>query len=507
MRSLYELIAALPNATLLHGSNAQILAITDDSRAAAPGSLFVAYQGVGVDAHHFIPAAVAHGAAAIVCERADAATDAVTAGIPIIVTPNGRAAFAHLCAAWHGFASRSMTVIGVTGTDGKTTTSTLLHSILTHAGHHTGLITTVSAIIGDTALDTGLHTTTPKADDVQRILAQMRDAGATHCVLEVTSHGLAQHRVDGTDFDIAVVTNITRDHLDLHGTREAYRAAKARLFEMAPLHVLNIDDDFSFSHLARLPSARRLLYSREVQPSGEFADWWLFAPRADFEAGTIDAYAFRTDRHEALPLRTQLLGGFNVSNIMAACAVAFALDIPRDAIQRGIAAITGVPGRMQRIDAGQPYLAVVDFAHTPNSLDQCLHTLRELTPGRLIVTFGCAGERDAQKRPLMGAAAIAHADVIVLTSEDPRSENFDDICAQIEGGMSDAPMPIERIAERGEALRYACSLARPGDTVVACGKGHERSLCFGRTEYAWSDADAMRAAIAGRTMSLGTAIQ
>jgi len=506
MHQLHDLLAALPASSPLPAANPLIRAVTDDSRAVAPGSLFVAYAGVGVDAHRFLPAAIAQGAAAVVCERADAVPADAPADVPIIVVPNGRAAFAHLCAAWHGHPSRSMTVVGVTGTDGKTTTSTLLHSILKHAGLRAGLITTVAAFIGDEALDTGLHTTTPKADDFQRYLARMRDAGATHCILEVTSHGLAQHRVDGTDFDVAVVTNITSDHLDLHGTREAYRAAKARLFEMAPVHVLNVDDDYSFSHLARLPSARRLLYSREVQPAGAFTDWWLFAPRADFAAGTIDAHAFRTDAHIPLPLHTSLIGGFNVSNILAACSTALALDVPLDAIRAGVAAVAGVPGRMQRVDAGQPYLAVVDFAHTPNSLDACLHTLREITPGRLIVAFGCAGARDAQKRPVMGAVAAAHADVVVLTSEDPREENFDDICAQIEDGMGDQRTKSTRCADRGEALRLACSLARPGDAVVACGKGHERSLCFGRTEYAWSDVDAMREAIAGRAMPLGPAV-
>lgn len=504
MRFLHDLLAALPGA-VPPTQNPAILAITDDSRAVTPGSIFVAYSGVGVDAHRFIPAAIERGAAAIVCEHADVAD--ISATVPVVVVPDGRAAFAQLCAAWHDFPSRAMTIIGVTGTDGKTTTSTLLHSILTHAGLRTGLISTVSAVIGDEALDTGLHTTTPKADDLQRILARMRDAGASHCILEVTSHGLAQHRVDSIDFNVAVITNITSDHLDFHGTREAYRAAKARLFEMAPIHVLNVDDEYSFAYLAHLPSKRRLLYSREVQPAGAFTDWWLFAPRADFTTGAVDAYAFRQHGHEPLPLHTSLLGDFNVSNILAACSAAYALSIPQEAILRGVEAVSGVPGRLQRIDAGQPYLAVVDFAHTPNSLDNCLHTLRALTPGRLIVAFGCAGARDAMKRPRMGAVAVAHADLVVLTSEDPREENFDAICAQIEADMGDGRTRSVRIPDRGEALRYACALAQPGDTVVACGKGHERSLCFGRTEYAWNDVDAMRAAIAGRALPLGPAIE
>ncbi len=499
-RPLSQLLAALPHSFSAPAEDPSITGVTDDNRAVQPGNLFVAYKGVAIDAHRFIPDAIARGAAAVAAEIAPDRTD-----VPTVQVPNGRAAFAHLCAAWHDHPSRAMTVIGITGTDGKTTTSNLLYSILRAAGHKTGMISTVNAVIGDQSLETGLHTTTPKADDIQRYLAQMRDAGTAYCVLEVTSHGLAQHRVDGVDFDLAIVTNITHEHLDLHGTREAYRAAKARLFEMAPVHVLNVDDDYSFSHLARLDSLQRLLYSREMQPGGAYADWWLFAPRAD-AAGNIDAHGFKAGRQLALPLTTQLTGAFNVSNVLAASTAALALDIPTDAIKRGVAAVGGVAGRMQRIDEGQPYLAVVDFAHTPNSLQNCLTALRAITPGRLIVAFGCAGQRDVQKRPMMGAAADALADVVILTAEDPRNEPFDAICDEIAGGMADGRAEVHRVMQRGEALRLACSLARPGDTVVACGKGHEQSLCFGATEYAWDDREAMREAIQGRVMPLGPAL-
>lgn len=499
-RPLSQLLADLPFPFAAPAEDPIITGITDDNRAVQPGSLFVAYKGVAVDAHRFIPDAIARGAAAVVVE-----TDPAAAGVPVIHVADGRAAFAFLCAAWHGHPSLAMIVIGVTGTDGKTTTSNLLYSILRAAGHKTGMISTVNAVIGDQTLETGLHTTTPKADDIQRYLAQMRDAGTAVCVLEVTSHGLAQHRVDGVDFDLAVITNITHEHLDLHGTREAYRAAKARLFEMARVHVLNVDDEYSFSHLARLDSQRRLLYSREVQPSGAYADWWLFAPRAD-AAGNIDAHGFRPGQRLPLPLKTQLIGAFNVSNVLAASTAALALDIPIDAIQRGVAAVGGVAGRMQRIDEGQPYLAVVDFAHTPNSLENCLTALQAITPGRLIVAFGCAGQRDVQKRPMMGAAADALADVVILTAEDPRNESFDAICDAIAGGMTDGRAEVHRVMQRGEALLIACTLARPGDTVVACGKGHEQSMCFGASEYAWDDREAMRAAIQGRALPLGPAL-
>ena len=481
----------------------QITGITDDSRAVQPGNLFVAYKGVESDGHKYIPQAIQLGAVAVVAERnwqlAIGNQTLANSQLPIVAVENSRECFALLCAAWHGFPSRDMTVIGITGTDGKTTTTNLLFSILQAAGHKTGMISTVNAVIGDEVLDTGLHVTTPDADDVQRYMAQMRDAGVTHCVLEVTSHGLAHHRVDGTDFDVAVVTNITHEHLDLHGSREAYRAAKARLFEMARVHVLNADDDYSFNHLVKLPAERQIFYSREVQPNGNYGDWWLYPPRVDHAAGTIDAYAFKHNAERmALPLKTNLIGDFNVSNVLAACGAALALGIAPDAIQRGIAALRGIPGRMERIDAGQTYLAVVDFAHTPNALENCLRTLRRITHGKLICTFGCAGERDVHKRYLMGKVAAEIADIAVFTAEDPRRESLDAIMAEMQRGANDAnPMTAEiiKISDRGEAIRQACAMAQAGDTVVACGKGHEQSLCFGTTEYAWDDREAMRYAV------------
>lgn len=476
--------------------------ITADSRKVRPGWAFVAYRGVELDGHRFVSDALQRGAAAVISERQLSALPVLS-----LVVPNGRQAFAHLCSAWYGHPSRALTLIGVTGTDGKTTTTNLLFHILKAAGLQTSMISTVNAVIGHLTLDTGLHTTTPDADDVQRYLAQMRDAGTTHCVMEVTSHGLAQHRVDGCDFDVAVVTNITHEHLDLHGSREAYRTAKGRLFDMARAHVLNADDTFSFNYLLGKPAEQRAFYSREIQPNGRYDHLWLYPPRVDHAKGYIEAYAFRhTQPPLALPLRTHLIGEFNVSNVLAAAGAALLLGVPVAAIQQGVAALTGVPGRMERIDEGQPYLAVVDFAHTPNALENCLVTLRRVTPGRLICVFGCAGERDVQKRYLMGRIAAELADVAVFTAEDPRREPLEAILAEMQRGAEAAnPRRAEviHVPDRGQAMLTACQLAREGDTVVACGKGHEQSLCFGRTEYAWDDRAAMREAIHGRAMPLG----
>ncbi|HRA52592.1 MAG TPA: UDP-N-acetylmuramoyl-L-alanyl-D-glutamate--2,6-diaminopimelate ligase [Thermoflexales bacterium] len=484
-----DLLAGLEQAKLRydrHGAaNPEIHAITDDSRQVAPGSVFVAYKGVAVDGHRFIPDALRRGAAAIVVER----PSADPAGAPSIVVNSGREALAWLCAAWRGFPGRALRVVGVTGTDGKTTTCNLAYAILTAAKRRTGMISTVNAVIGDRAMETGLHTTTPDADETQDYLAQMRDAGLTDCVLEVTSHALAHHRVDGIPFAVAAVTNITHEHLDLHGTREAYRAAKGRLFEMAATAVLNVDDPFSYDYLRGLIRDRRVLSYSRAEPADIRAVGIQHA--ADGLHLDVDTPAGR------LSLTSRLIGDYNVSNILAAVGIGVALGVPGEAIASGVAAMQGVPGRMERIDAGQPYLAVVDFAHTPNALASCLRALKAITPGRLIVVFGCAGERDREKRPLMGRAAAEGADVVVLTAEDPRRESLEAILDAVEAGAraAESRAILTRVPDRGEALAHACKIARPGDTVVACGKGHEQSMCFGVTERPWDDRVALRAAI------------
>jgi UDP-N-acetylmuramoyl-L-alanyl-D-glutamate--2,6-diaminopimelate ligase len=496
--TLGALLATLPQPVhFVANPSLKITGITSHNKKVQPGNLFVTQKGVERDGHQYIPDAVRRGAVAVIGEDA-AAGDGLA--VPYFVVPNGRETFAHLCAAWHGFPSRSMKVVGITGTDGKTTTSNILFSMLKAAGYKTGLISTVNAVIGDRVLDTGLHVTTPDADDIQNYLAQMRDAGTTHCVLEVTSHGLAHHRVDGCTFDIAVVTNITHEHLDLHGTREAYRAAKGRLFQMAPQHVLNADDAYSFEYLSQIKAEKRIVYSRQHKTSRISETREVYAESVT-HTPTEMRFVANTGQ-AAFPVRTELIGDFNISNILAAISTATLLGVPVEAMQAGIAALKGIAGRMERVDAGQPYLAVVDFAHTPNALANCLRTLQQITRGKLIVVFGCAGERDVQKRPLMGAIAAEIADVIVLTAEDPRRESLATIMDEVEAGINELGTDkrivrkVLRVEDRGEALRVACAMARAGDTVAACGKGHEQSLCFGTTEYPWDDRVAMREAIA-----------
>lgn len=505
---LATLLSALPHYRLSGSTELEISRIVFDSRQVTPGALFVAYRGVDVDGHAFIPQALARGAAAVVVEEGAGVSVPAGPGAPppaLVTVPDGRQALAFLSAAWHGFPSRRLTLIGVTGTDGKTTTSHLIFSILKAAGLKAGLISTINAVIGDEEYDVGLHTTTPDAPDVQRYLAQMVAAGTEVCVLETTSHGLAQHRVAACDFDVAVVTNITHEHLDLHGSRAGYLAAKARLFEalgqapagerrVRPLAILNRDDS-SFEYLRARLQVEHASYSL-AGPADVVAQGIRHTPGAThFE---IRGAAYR------LPVQSKLVGAYNVSNVLAAFgATVEGLGIEPQIAGRGIEAVAGLSGRMERIDAGQDFLAIVDFAHTPNALRRALETARTLiAPGRrVIAVFGCAGRRDVEKRRLMGQIAAELADLTLITAEDPRTEDLAAIIDATAQTMLAAGCvegrDFERVPDRGRAIFRAVRLARPGDVVLALGKGHEQSMCFSTTEYPWDDREAMRAALAG----------
>jgi UDP-N-acetylmuramoyl-L-alanyl-D-glutamate--2,6-diaminopimelate ligase len=401
-----------------------------------------------------------------------------------------------------------MTVIGVTGTDGKTTTVNLIQSILAAAGRKTGMVSTVNALIGDRHQGTGLHVTTPDALQMQALLAQMVKAGTEVAVLEVTSHGLVHHRVTGAEFDVAAVTNVTHEHLDLHGTWEQYCADKGRLLEMlsaswrkpgvSKISVLNADDA-SYPRLRPIAADVQLSYALEGEADVTARDIRLNAQGTTF---TLRAYLRSAEPSVEFELHTPLIERFNIYNILAAVSVALSLSVPVPAIQAGVAALKGVTGRMERIDEGQDFAAIVDFAHTPAALESALTALRGQTEGRLLVVFGCAGLRDVFKREWMGRIAGELADVSVITAEDPRTEDLASIMDQIAQGCEAAGAregeSYYRVADRGEAIALACRLAEAGDTVVAAGKGHERSMCFGTVEYPWSDQQAMRAALLQR---------
>jgi UDP-N-acetylmuramoyl-L-alanyl-D-glutamate--2,6-diaminopimelate ligase len=497
-RSLQQIILELPDlwAAPLPSNNPVVTGIYYDSRRVQPGGVFFALQGESVDGHRYIPQAIQNGAVAVVGTQ-----PAVSLAVPYIHVRDAREAMAWFSAGYYGFPARKLTVIGITGTDGKTTTTSLLYQILLTAGLRAGMISTVSAVIDGQALDTGFHVTTPEAPDVQRYLAQMVDAGLTHVVLESTSHGLAQHRVTACEFDIAVVTNITHEHLDYHGTYEAYRAAKARLFQSlmqtaqkphgnVRLAVLN-KDDHSFLYLNEETEARKVSYSQ--QPGSD-----VYATDIHMD---VDGLAFTIHyQGKSVPVRSVLVGRYNVSNILAAFTAAVeGLGIPPQIAADGIADLPGVPGRSERIQLGQTFIAMVDFAHTPNALERELETAREMAKGMVIAVFGSAGLRDRAKRRMMAECSARLADITILTAEDPRTESLDDILAEMTEAAVEAGAILDKdlysIPDRGEALRIAVQLAQPGDIVVACGKGHEQSMCFGVTEFPWDDRIAMRAAL------------
>ena len=521
---LAQLLAGVPNVTAVTGSIVTpVTKIVFDSRQVTPGALFVAYRGIGLDGHRFIPEALALGAAVVVGEL-----PAANVAVPVtyVQVADGRAALAWLAAAWYGHPSRTMTLVGITGTDGKTTTANLLFSILRAAGIRAGLISTVNAVIGGEEYDTGLHTTTPDAPDVQRYLAQMRDAGTEIAVLEVTSHGLVQHRVTGCAFDIAVVTNITHEHLDIHGSYEEYRAAKALLFRslsgepcapgnpfpkpgawstLPKTAVLNRDDS-SYGHLSAILVPRTMSYGLVCPPSENRGNTALTAVNIrHMEAST--EFDVQIDPGSAdltggtLSLVTSLVGDFNVSNILASIAAALALGVDHASIQTGIQAMKGVPGRMERIDAGQEFLALVDFAHTPNALTRALNAAHTLVQpgGRVLVVFGCAGLRDRAKRRMMGEVAARLADYTVVTAEDPRTEDLAAIMAETASELMIHGRGEGRdfvcIPDRQRAILHAVEHAAPGDVLMVCGKGHELSMCFGSKEYPWRDQDALRWAL------------
>ncbi len=507
---LKKLLSALPWKVEGEAVDIVVGGLAFDSRQVKRGDLFVAFKGLEFDGHDYISQAIEAGAVAVVIEdgRYQRSPSGEAYPLPCILVPDSREALAHLAAAFHGFPTRKLRVIGVTGTDGKTTTVNLIWSVLRAAGHTAGLISSVNAVIGDAQYDTGLHTTTPDALEVQEYLAQMVRDGAEYALLEATSHGLAQHRVTACDFDLAVVTNITHEHLDYHGSFQEYREAKARLFrslatsarkpDTPKVAVLNVDDS-SFAYLRDIPADEQLTYGLQSQAQVTARDIVLSFSGVSFTALVPQG---------SFPVEMQLTGQFNVYNALATIAVALSQGVPVPHIQEGLGAVSQVIGRMEKIDLGQPFQVVIDFAHTPNSLQNALEAARAMTKGRVTVVFGCAGLRDREKRPVMGDIAGRLADRIVITAEDPRTEDSGRIMAQIAAGCESAGrregVDYWCIGDRGEAIQFAIDMADEGDLVLITGKGHEKSMCFGTTEYPWSDHEAVREALSRRLGMGGT---
>ena len=435
----------------------EISGISYDSRTLRPGELFVALPGYRTDGHRFICQAVEKGAALVLCEHAPEEEG------PWLTVPDARAALAGVSANWFGHPARELTVIGVTGTNGKTTTTYLLKEVLERAaGARVGLIGTNQNMIGPAVLPASR--TTPESWEVQRLLRQMADSGCTHVVMEVSSHALVLRRVEGIRFAAGIFTNLTQDHLDFHGTMEAYRAAKGRLFEQSDLAVLNLDDEAG-RYYARTAPCPVFTYSERKDEADLVAkNIRLFPSHVEFEAVAKGAIG-----RVFLPIP----GGFTIYNALGVVACALNLGAELPDVIAALRTARGVKGRIEVVPVPAAYTVIIDYAHTPDALENILTTVRDLTDHRVICLFGCGGDRDRTKRPLMGAVAGSLADLCVVTSDNPRTEEPEAILRDVLAGMGEAAAPPLVEPDRRAAIRLALAQAGPGDVVVLAGKGHE----------------------------------
>ena len=482
-------------------ADVHVSAVTHDSRAVTPGTVFVAIVGHRADGAAFAAQAISQGAVAVVAESDPPNDPLATTSVPWLHTTDARLALADLSAALYEHPSDDLAVVGVTGTNGKTTTTYLLASVLDAAGMPCGRLGTVSVRTGPLPGDEmDAVRTTPESNEVQRLLREMVTHGCRSCAMEVSSHALALHRVASVRFAAAIFTNLTRDHLDFHGDMAAYFDAKCRLFELLPADapaIINLDDPRGAELAARLPHSVTFGVSRaaDVRPESVQA--------------SLDGLAFDvTTPRGRLAVRSSLVGWPNVSNILGVVACAVALDIPDAAITLGLANLEGVPGRFQVVSGSTDDVrVVVDYAHTDDALKNLLETARTLSHGRLITVFGCGGDRDRSKRPLMGAVAARLSDLVVLTSDNPRSEEPNRIIDEIKrgvvqpsepGGSRRAGTPLLVHAERRVAIEQAVRASRPGDVVLIAGKGHEKYQVIGDRTLPFDDVEVAQAALSQR---------
>jgi UDP-N-acetylmuramoyl-L-alanyl-D-glutamate--2,6-diaminopimelate ligase len=481
-----------------------IRGIRYDSRAVAPGDLFVALRGASADGHAYIAQALALGAVAVLCEQAPAHAGSAA----VAVVRDARRALAPIANAFFGAPSSELALVGITGTNGKTSTTFLSESILRAAGERTGLIGTVEVRYAEERIRA--VNTTPESLDLQRLLRDMRTRGVSAVTMEVSSHGLELGRVDGCTFRAAAVTNVTQDHLDFHGTMDAYQAAKERLFHtylaVDGVAVVNVDEPRhpGFVAAAERRGARLLRVSKRRDA------------RADVRVLKADVSLAGTQAQLALPsgelaVALPLVGDFNLENLTVAVGVACGLGIAPAVIARGVAECPQVPGRMQRVGAeltGVPTV-LVDYAHTPDAVEKVLRAVRPLTRGKLIAVFGCGGDRDRSKRPKMSEAVARLADRAVLTSDNPRTEDPQRILADVEAGLgamqrvtgagfASAQRAYVALVDRREAIELAIASARPEDTIVIAGKGHEDYQIIGREKFPFDDREEAQRALARR---------
>ena len=438
------------------GGDAEITSVEYDSRKVKEGSLFCCMKGLVSDGHNFAAQAVDKGAAALLVEHL------LPLDVPQIVAPDGRVAMAHAAAAFYGHPEREMIMLGVTGTNGKTSTTYMVKSIAETAGKKVGLIGTIHNMIGDEMFETGR--TTPESVDLFALLRRMADENVDLVIMEVSSHALVQDRVAGIPFKVGLFTNLTQDHLDYHKTFDAYLEAKKLLFRQSDLAIINIDDTYAERMMDGLTIPIKTMGIQH---------------RADYTAINIDIrtdgvrFHLRTPNGEG-PVRMHISGLFSVYNAMGAAAIAQSIGISFADILKGLESLTGVSGRLQSVNThGHPFAVYVDYAHTPDALENVLTSVRAFAKARVVSLFGCGGDRDRTKRPLMGEIGGRHSDFVVVTSDNPRTENPEDIVRAVELGVQKSGTPYVSIVNRREAIAYALSILEPDDILVIAGKGHE----------------------------------
>lgn len=466
-KQLQQLIDLLPEANVIGGANKTIMDITADSRIVQPGSLFIALKGVHVDGHTFLSKAAEAGAAAALVE--DVPSE-IPEGLTLLQVKDVREAMEIVAPFFFDYPGKTMRMIGVTGTNGKTTSTNIIRQVLKSAGYKCGMIGTINVLIDEESVVS--HNTTPDVVDLQKFLYRMKEAGCQYVVMEVSSHALALKRVAGIEYDTAVLTNITEDHLDFHKTMEAYRDAKSLLFEHLTdgekpnkTAVFNADEPASNVIEART-KAPYLTYGM-----GKENDIFPIA----YEVGAKGMHLCLHTPAGDMDLHLNITGKFNVYNVMCAVGALLAEKTDKSEIEKVLNGFAGVPGRFQLVEAGQPYTVIVDYAHTPDGLENVLNTARLITKGRLWAVFGCGGDRDNKKRPIMGGIAMNLADDVVVTSDNPRSEDPEKIIDQIEVALKPVPegKTVTRIADRKEAIHYALAHAGDNDVIMIAGKGHE----------------------------------
>lgn len=449
---LYELLDGKASTGL---ENIEIKGLTDDTRKVKEGFLFVCVKGGNFDGHSAAADMLEKGAAAVIAERD------LDLGNKQIIVQNSREFYGQLCAAWFGHPEKKMRFIGVTGTNGKTTITNVIKKLLTEKGHKVGLIGTIQNEIGDSVIHT--DNTTPMVYDLMRLYARMAEEGCDYVVMEVSSFGLVQYRIGPTYFETAIFTNLTQDHLDYHGNMENYYQAKRMLFDRCGYAVVNIDDEYG----------KRLYNEIECEKSS-----YSCCGRGDFYADAIKLRADGTSfwlccGEKSYQLNLLMTGTFNVANVTAAVAACLRAGLPMEEMIAVLEKYTGVRGRCEIIPTGRDFTVICDYAHTPDAVENILSSVKEYTTGRLMCLFGCGGNRDRTKRPKMAAAAAKYADLIIVTSDNPRDEDPEEIIAEILTGLEGKNVPYEVVVDRKAAILKGMQLAKKGDVLVLAGKGHE----------------------------------